>query len=168
MSDPTSSSASTLQSTAQAVLEPAPGIPPFVLLGIVVAVLALYPFIFGQFMNFGVSTLLFAGFALAWDILGGWTGQNSLGNAVFVGIGAYTVAILAEQGIAPWFGIPVGMIISALLAAGWGYMTFRLRGSYFTLSTIAVAGSISTCFGIRTSPIFGESVHLLNGCIQPG
>jgi branched-chain amino acid transport system permease protein len=134
VSDPSRSSA-----ISQAVLEPAPGIPPYVLLAGVIALLALYPFIFGQFMNFGVSTLLFAGFALAWDILGGWTGQNSLGNAVFVGIGAYTVAILAEQGIMPWFGIPIGMVISALLAAGWGYMTFRLRGSYFTLSTIAVA-----------------------------
>jgi branched-chain amino acid transport system permease protein len=145
VSDPVSNSSASEQAKiaqaniAQAVLEPAPGIPPFVLLAGVVAVLALYPLIFGQFMNFGVSTLLFAGFALAWDILGGWTGQNSLGNAVFVGIGAYAVAILVENGFGPWIGILVGVIVSVALAWVWGSMTFRLRGSYFTLSTIAVA-----------------------------
>lgn len=109
------------------------------LLAVVIFALGLYPLIFGQFMNFGVSTLLFAGFALAWDILGGWTGQNSLGNAVFVGIGAYAVAILAGLGIAPWWGVLAGIGIAVALAWAWGSVTFRLRGSYFTLSTIAVA-----------------------------
>jgi branched-chain amino acid transport system permease protein len=108
-------------------------------LGIVILVIGLYPLIFGQFMNLGISMLLFAGFALAWDILGGWTGQNSLGNAVFVGLGAYSVAILNQFGIAPWWGVLVGVAVSGVLAWGWGALTFRLRGSYFTLSTIAVA-----------------------------
>ncbi|MGL4608307.1 MAG: branched-chain amino acid ABC transporter permease [Trueperaceae bacterium] len=112
---------------------------PYLTLFLVIAALALYPFVFGQYMNLGISILLFAGFALAWDILGGWTGQNSLGNAVFVGIGAYSVAILASLGIAPWWGMLVGIALSALMAWGWGTMTFRLRGSYFTLSTIAIA-----------------------------
>jgi branched-chain amino acid transport system permease protein len=114
-------------------------VPPMAVLALVIFVLGLYPLVFGQFMNFGVSMLLFAGFALAWDILGGWTGQNSLGNAVFVGIGAYAVAILAQFGIPPWWGLLVGIAVSGLLAWGWGALTFRLRGSYFTLSTIAVA-----------------------------
>ncbi len=114
-------------------------VPPLVLLAIVVVTIGLYPLIFGQFMNLGISILLFAGFALAWDILGGWAGQNSLGNAVFVGIGAYSVAILHQFGIAPWWGMLVGIGVSGLLAWGWGALTFRLRGSYFTLSTIAVA-----------------------------
>jgi branched-chain amino acid transport system permease protein len=112
---------------------------PYITLALVIAALALYPFVFGRYMNLGISTLLFAGFALAWDILGGWTGQNSLGNAVFVGIGAYSVAILSGLGVAPWWGMLVGIALSALMAWGWGAMTFRLRGSYFTLSTIAVA-----------------------------
>jgi branched-chain amino acid transport system permease protein len=41
--------------------------------------------------------------------------------------------------VAPWWGMLVGIALSALIAWGWGAMTFRLRGSYFTLSTIAVA-----------------------------
>jgi branched-chain amino acid transport system permease protein len=112
---------------------------PYITFALVIGVLALYPFVFGRYMNLGISILLFAGFALAWDILGGWTGQNSLGNAAFVGIGAYSVAILALLGVAPWWGMLVGIALSALIAWGWGAMTFRLRGSYFTLSTIAVA-----------------------------
>jgi branched-chain amino acid transport system permease protein len=112
---------------------------PYFTLFLVIAALALYPFVFGRYMNLGISILLFAGFALAWDILGGWTGQNSLGNAAFVGIGAYSIAILALIGVAPWWGLLVGIALSALVAWGWGAMTFRLRGSYFTLSTIAVA-----------------------------
>ena len=97
------SDATTPKPSASAPLEPSNGLHPALTLALVVGGLALYPFIFGQYMNFGVSMLLFAGFAMAWDILGGWTGQNSLGNAVFVGIGAYTVAIFAEWGIAPWW-----------------------------------------------------------------
>jgi branched-chain amino acid transport system permease protein len=112
---------------------------PMYTLALVIGILALYPVFFGQFMNFGVATLLLAGFALSWDILGGWTGQNSLGNAAFVGVGAYTVTLLAERGVHPALGALVGVLFSSLLAWGWGAATFRLRGSYFTLSTIAVA-----------------------------
>ncbi|MEZ4632790.1 MAG: branched-chain amino acid ABC transporter permease [Deinococcales bacterium] len=41
--------------------------------------------------------------------------------------------------IAPWWGALAGMLLAALLAYLWGFTTFRLRGSYFTLSSIAVA-----------------------------
>ncbi len=113
---------------------------PWWTLLMVVLVMALYPLAFGKFMNFGITTLLLAGFALSWDILGGWTGQNSLGHAALVGVGAYTMTLLAEKfGVAPWWGTIAGMGLAALFAWGWGSLTFRLRGSYFTLSSIAVA-----------------------------
>jgi branched-chain amino acid transport system permease protein len=115
------------------------GIPPVALLCGVVALLALYPLVFGKSMNFGVATLILAGSALAWDILGGWTGQSSLGSTVFIGFGAYTMTLLAEAGVAPWWGALAGAALAALFASGWGAAVFRLRGSYFTLSTIAVA-----------------------------
>jgi branched-chain amino acid transport system permease protein len=113
---------------------------PLVVLALVLGVLALYPLVFGSFMNFGISTLLLGGLALSWDILGGWTGQNSLGHAALVGIGAYTMTLLAESlHVSPFFGTIAGMILAAIVAWGWGSLTFRLRGSYFTLSSIAVA-----------------------------
>ena len=62
---------------------------------ILVAVMFIYPFVFGKTLNFGISTLLFAGFAMSWNILGGWAGQTSLGHAALLGIGAYTMTLLA-------------------------------------------------------------------------
>lgn len=112
------------------------------------AVMLAYPFVFGRAMNFGVSTLIFVGLAMSWNILGGWAGQLSLGHAALVGVGAYTMTLLATPErvpaflggpLAPWWGALIGMVLAVLLAAVWGALTFRLRGSYFTLSTIAVA-----------------------------
>ncbi|ACO46133.1 branched-chain amino acid ABC transporter permease [Deinococcus deserti] len=115
---------------------------------VILAVLFIYPFVFGKTMNFGISTLLFAGLAMSWNILGGWAGQTSLGHAALLGIGAYTMTLLATPErvpalfggpVAPWWGTLIGMALAVALAAVWGALTFRLRGSYFTLSTIAVA-----------------------------
>ncbi|SMB82761.1 branched-chain amino acid ABC transporter permease [Deinococcus hopiensis] len=112
------------------------------------AVMLLYPFVFGKALNFGVSTLIFAGLAMSWNILGGWAGQTSLGHAALMGVGAYTMTLLAMPDrvptlfggpVAPWWGALIGMGLAVLLAAVWGALTFRLQGSYFTLSTIAVA-----------------------------
>ncbi|THF69833.1 branched-chain amino acid ABC transporter permease [Deinococcus sp. Arct2-2] len=116
--------------------------------GALLLVMALYPLVFGKAMNFGVSTLIFAGLAMSWNILGGWAGQTSLGHAALLGIGAYTMTLLATPErlpaflpapLAPWWGALIGMVVAVALAAVWGGLTFRLRGSYFTLSTIAVA-----------------------------
>ncbi|GHF29903.1 branched-chain amino acid transport system permease protein [Deinococcus metalli] len=113
-----------------------------------IAVIVLYPMFFGKAMNFGVSTLIFAGLAMSWNILGGWAGQTSLGHAALLGIGAYTMTLLAIPErvpaifggpVAPWWGALIAMVLAALIAAVWGGLTFRLRGSYFTLSSIAVA-----------------------------
>lgn len=99
-----------------------------------------YPHVFPTYLTIAISVLLFAGWATAWDILGGWTGQVSLGHAAFVGLGAYVVAIgQIDYGIAPWFTFPAAMAAGAALAFTWGRITFGLHGPYFTLSTIAVA-----------------------------
>ena len=91
-------------------------------------------------LNWGVSTLLFAGMALAWNILGGWAGQESFGHAALLGVGAYTTTLLAIKfGLAPWWGALAGMALAVLLSLVWGGLTFRLRGAYFTLASIAVA-----------------------------
>lgn len=107
---------------------------------IVVVLLALYPLVFRTKLNLGVAIVLFAATATAWDILGGWAGQLSLGHAALMGVGGYTMALLSlRAGLAPWWGLLLGMALSAVVAAGWGWMVFRLRGPYFALSTIAVA-----------------------------
>lgn len=110
------------------------------LLLLLAAVALLVPQISGAAIVIAINVLLYAGWATAWDLLGGWTGQVSLGHAAFVGVGAYTVALFAQRlDIGLWVSVPLGALFCALLALGWGALTFRLRGSYFVLSTIAVA-----------------------------
>src|SRR3989475_11338251 len=72
---------------------------------VLLALLAFYPAAFPSFITLGVTIVLFAAMATAWDVLGGWTGQLSLGHAVFVGIGAYAMGLLVlRAGVDPWWG----------------------------------------------------------------
>ncbi len=93
-----------------------------------------------DYRTLGITLMLLAGWATAWDLLGGWSGQTSLGHAAFVGLGAYTLGITANGwDLAPWWGALLAMGLAAVLALLWGKVTFRLRASYFVLSTIAIA-----------------------------
>lgn len=86
------------------------------------------------------SIFLFAGLSLAWNIIGGYAGQVSLGHAAFYGIGAYTTVLLyIRGGVSPWIGIVVAAALAAATAYIIGKPTFRLKGPFFTLATIAVA-----------------------------
>jgi branched-chain amino acid transport system permease protein len=112
----------------------------FIGLGVLLAVGIAYPAIFPNSLTIAISVLLFAGWATSWDLLGGWNGQVSLGHASFVGLGAYFVAIGQSQfGLAPWWTMAMAAVFAAFLGYFWGWLTFRLRGPYFSLSTIAVA-----------------------------
>jgi branched-chain amino acid transport system permease protein len=109
-------------------------------LGVLIAVGIAYPAIFPNYLTIAISVLLFAGWATSWDLLGGWNGQVSLGHASFVGLGAYFVAIGQSQfGLAPWWTMAMAAVFAAVLGYFWGWLTFSLRGPYFSLSTIAVA-----------------------------
>jgi branched-chain amino acid transport system permease protein len=90
--------------------------------------------------NLIVLTLMYAALSQAWNILGGYCGQISLGHALYFGIGAYATTILYTKfGILPWFGMVVGGVIAAAVALALGYQLFRLAGHYFTIATIVIA-----------------------------
>jgi branched-chain amino acid transport system permease protein len=109
-------------------------------LGALLALGLVYPYAFPAYLTLAITVLLFAGWATAWDVLGGWNGQVSLGHASFVGLGAYFVALgQARYDVAPWWSIVLAVLVAAALAYSWGRLTFTLRGPYFTLSTIAFA-----------------------------
>lgn len=109
-------------------------------IALMLAVGVVYPFILPGYMTVGITILLFIGWATAWDTLGGWTGQVSLGHSFFVGLGAYVVALGQNRyGLAPWWTVLLAIGAAAALAYVWGRSTFGLRGPYFTLSTIAFA-----------------------------
>src|ERR1700731_905714 len=87
----------------------------------------------------GASLVLAAIGASAWNIVGGYAGQVSVGHAVFFGIGAYSsVTAFVHLGLPPIVGAPIGMAISVGLAALIGVPTLRLSGHYFSMATIAV------------------------------
>jgi branched-chain amino acid transport system permease protein len=75
---------------------------------------------------------------LGLDILMGYAGQVSLGQAGFMAVGGYTAAILATNyGWSPLFGILAGLILSLACAAALSLVTMRLRGHYLALATLA-------------------------------
>jgi branched-chain amino acid transport system permease protein len=86
-----------------------------------------------------VLICIFGALSTAWNIVGGYAGQLSLGHSVFYGIGSYAaVLLLAKFGVTPWLGMLAGAACSAVLALAISYPTLRLRGPYFALVTIAV------------------------------
>ncbi|HZJ53028.1 MAG TPA: branched-chain amino acid ABC transporter permease [Myxococcaceae bacterium] len=80
--------------------------------------------------------------ASAWNLLGGFAGQVSLGYSAFVGIGAYTTVLLANAGWSPWLTLPVGAALAVAFSVAVGLPTFRLRGPYFTIATIGVGEAV--------------------------
>ncbi len=82
---------------------------------------------------------LFAALGLAWNIVGGYAGQLSLGHVAFFGIGAYGFALFAELNMPYWIALLLAASVAAAVAAFIGFIAFRLRGPYFTLATIAFA-----------------------------
>jgi branched-chain amino acid transport system permease protein len=90
--------------------------------------------------NVLVLTLMYAALSQAWNILGGYCGQISLGHAIYFGIGAYVSTLLyVHTGLTPWLGMLAGGALAAVVALALGYPFFRLRGHYFTIATIVVA-----------------------------
>jgi branched-chain amino acid transport system permease protein len=82
---------------------------------------------------------LFAALGLAWNLVGGYTGQLSLGHAAYFGVGAYSLALFSKAGVSPWVSVLLGMVLAVISAAVIGSVSFRLRGPYFALCTIAFA-----------------------------
>lgn len=104
-------------------------------------VLLLLPFVFTSPVarNLLILIFVYAGLAQAWNILGGFAGQISLGNAIFFAVGAYTSTVLwREAQITPWLGGLVGAGLAVVLALVIGYPVFRLGGHYFAIATIAI------------------------------
>ena len=124
---------------------------------IVAGILALLPI--GVRNNYAVHVLIMvilnAYYAVSWNILGGFTGHFSLGNGAYIALGGYLTAVMYNMfNVSPW----IGMIISALIAGGLSillsYPCFKLRGSYYTLSTMAFLYIINVII-VSNPKIFG-------------
>jgi branched-chain amino acid transport system permease protein len=114
-------------------------------LSVVAALAIAYPLLLSSpfQQRLGALVLLYAIAASAWNIVGGYAGQVSVGHVVFFGCGAYAaMGSYAKFGLSPLFGIPGGIVIAVGLAAIIGVPTLRLSGHYFSMATIAVAETV--------------------------
>src|SRR5215217_3886110 len=109
----------------------------------------LYPFVFSNafYLDIGVALLLAAISASAWNIVGGYAGQVSVGHGMFFGAGAYLPLMFYQHWGLPPLGVPAGVAVALVLAVIVGMPTFRLTGHYFSMATIAVAELIRLVVG---------------------
>ena len=133
------------------------------------AALLEYPLVFSGafYRDIGVTFLLAAISASAWNIVGGYAGQVSVGHSMFFGLGAYTPLLFYTLfGWSPIAGIPVGIVLSVVLAVVIGMPTFRLTGHYFSMATIAVAELIRIFVG--TWDFVGAAIGLQGPAVARG
>ncbi len=94
-----------------------------------------------------IRILLFSFIGVAWNLVGGYAKQLSLGHVAFFGLGAYTSTIMQiDFGISPWVGMGAGGVIAMIASLPIGWLCFRLRGPYFTIATIATAQVLMLIF----------------------
>lgn len=120
-----------------------------ILTWVTLALLACAPFLLPDFY---VTLLNYIGLAsvvtLGLVLLTGVGGLMSFGQAAFVGIGAYTTAVLTTQyGTSPWLALPAGLALTFVISLFLGFITLRLSGHYLPLGTIAWGIAIFFVFG---------------------
>jgi branched-chain amino acid transport system permease protein len=114
------------------------------LAGVAAALALVLPVVRGDAatLNMFVFTFMYVGLASAWNIMGGYTGYISLGNAAFFGIGAYTLALVLQHrgvpgGLLPFAFIPLVGLVTAAVALPLGWVALRTRAATFVIVTIA-------------------------------
>jgi branched-chain amino acid transport system permease protein len=122
--------------------------PPALLVGLVVvaAGILLAQLKVNSYYYFaGYVILQYVVIATAWNILGGYAGYVNFGTPAFFAMGAYTAVVLIKWTKAP---LPVlllaGGLVAALLGLGIGYLTLRLRGTFFSIATLALSVVLQT------------------------
>ncbi|HZC55392.1 MAG TPA: branched-chain amino acid ABC transporter permease [Xanthobacteraceae bacterium] len=118
-------------------------------LGLLAAIVLLLPLVVtSRFaIDIFIRVLLFAFIGVAWNLMGGYAKQLSLGHAAYFGLGAYTSTILEINfGISPWIGMFAGGVVAMLASLPIGALCFRLRGPYFAIATIATAQVLMLLF----------------------
>lgn len=111
--------------------------------------LIVFPLVVRQSFHIHVMILvfMFGMLGVAWNIMGGYAGMFSFGQAAFFGIGAYTSSYLSiAYGVNPWIGLVAGGCAAALVAAAIGYPCSNLRGHYFAIASIAFAEIVRIVF----------------------
>jgi branched-chain amino acid transport system permease protein len=136
-------------------------------LGFAILCIALALAVFLPVPSFYFSILaivfMYAAISSSWNLIGGYSGYQSFGNATFFGIGAYVVAILLrDYGISPLITMFLGGAFAVGLAVVIGYPTLRLRATaYFSLVTLAVALVMSSV-AVASRALTGGGIGIQN------
>lgn len=132
------------------------------------AVLALVGPLMDSFWQSLLTLVFFYAFmGMTWNLMMS-AGLLSLGHALFLGLGAYTTAVLTERsGVSPWLAIPAGAAVAALVGAAvtWLGARFSVRGVQFALLTIAVAELFRVLFD--NWEFVGDTAGLFFKAINP-
>ena len=96
------------------------------------------------FLRLGTEALIFSGLAMSVDLLLGFTGMLSLGQALYFGIGAYASALVLKH-VTPsfWAAIGVALAVSTVAGSIAAFLSIRARGVYFALITFGMAQVVS-------------------------
>jgi len=119
-----------------------------------------------------IQFLMFSLYGMGWNTIGGYGGQVDLGKAQYVGIGAYTTAVMLIRWDVPfWVSMPIGVCLAVAWSFIIGYPLFRLKGHYFAIATIATSLVLKDLFevwdfvgaarGLEISPIKYASADFL-------
>ena len=130
---------------------------------VVLALLLIFPMVVTQIFPLQIMILVFmyAMLGVAWNIMGGYAGMFSFGQAAFFGIGAYTSSfLLMTFHVNPWIGLIAGGVVAALVAAAIGYPCSNLRGHYFAIASIAFAEIVRVHFNNWTLMNAAEGMSL--------
>jgi branched-chain amino acid transport system permease protein len=116
-------------------------------------ILLALPFVMAGFVVFQFTLVLIYGVAImGLVILTGYSGQFSLGHVAFFAIGAYTVAILVDRGLASYpLALFIGGAVSFFFGFLFGLPALRLEGIYLTLATFAL--SVATPQVLKLTPL---------------
>ncbi len=108
-------------------------------LGMFLLFLLVFPFVADAYMLYIANMIGFAVIgAVGLNLLTGFTGQISLGHAAFIGVGAYTLAILVTRlGFSFWLSIPFAGLVAALAGMIIGIPSLRVKGLYLCIATLA-------------------------------
>lgn len=129
-----------------------------ILVGLALLIFALIPTVVTQpyILNIFILVFYMSTLSMAWNLLGGMTGQNSLGHAAYMGLGAYVCCLaVVNTGANPWLAAILAMVVVGLVAGVIFFPCFILRGPYFTLVSIAFGESIRQI--IINSEFFGRA-----------
>jgi branched-chain amino acid transport system permease protein len=111
-----------------------------ILFGIAI-ILAILPIFVkkGYIINLIILICLYTALSQSWNILGGFTGQISLGHSTFFGIAALVFRYLWASGIPPYLALLGSSLSSLILASIIGFPSFKLKGHYFAIGTLALS-----------------------------